>query len=160
SAAFNTDATDLVSNDSNNFCDTLPYDAEVRNDQSCSDVFVHHADPADPLSADRTGDKDLNDTILEGTDASTGLVSELCPATTASVLDGAAVFLRPEKAGSAPLLPTCPFGALQSDQSVDLNDDGDGRDEVVHLWRGSGSVENLHCAARSVALSHSYVAAL
>lgn len=142
--AFNSDAGDLVGGDTN----------------GVSDVFVHRPDPADPLGADLSGDGDLSDTLIEVTDAGTGAVTTLCPGNAASVAAGRVVFLRPEAAGPTPSLGNCPGGSLLPDGLPDLNGDGDSDDEVVHLWQGTGAVENLHCAAIAVAISATHVAAL
>ena len=147
--AFASAATNLVSGDSNGF----------------ADVFVRGIDHTDTAS-DLTGDGDLDDTVLEALNANTSSVTELCPADAASIGGGMAAFLRPEPAGPAPALEApsanvagCPLGTNVSG-GISLNDDADHDDDVVHLWRGSGSVENLHCAATGVSLSSSVVAAL
>jgi Tol biopolymer transport system component len=113
-------------------------------------AFVRGPDSID-LSADLTGDGDLNDTVLRVFDtdpASTGPVT-LGPADATSVFAGYAAFLRPEVAGAA----GHPTG-------VDLNDDGDTTDDVVHLWPGSGSALDLERAATAIALSDRWLAAL
>lgn len=158
--AFSTDADDLVDGDSNAYCDDDPTDGIVRADANCSDVFVHRPDPADPFGGGLTGNGRLAATVLEVVDADVGALTTLCPAGAVSVAAGRAAFLRPERAGSTPALPHCP-GGVAVGQHVDLNGDGDGDDEVVHLWAGVGSaVANLGCAARAVWLSESHVAAL
>jgi len=139
--AFASFATDLVAGDSNG----MP------------DVFVRA--PA-AGSGDLSGDGDAGDVLLRALDTSTGppsAVIDLCPATSASVADGRAAFLRPEDAGPAPALAQCPTATLVGGRP-DLNGDGDGDDSVVHLWNGS-SIDNLALAADDVVLSDSWIAA-
>jgi cysteine-rich repeat protein len=129
---------------------------------SRQDVVAQRPDPA---IADRSGDGDVSDTILDVLDAGAtspgglGALTSLCPATAVSVADGAAAFLRPEAAGPTPKLPLCPSGSL-IDGAPDLNGDGDTEDEVVHLWPGSGPVRNLRRAAREIALTDRLLAAI
>ena len=122
------------------------------------DVFVRGAVAG---AGDLTGDGLAAATLLRVLDTSTGPPSpviDLCPADAAAVADGRAAFLRPEAAGVTPLLPDCPSGPLVLG-APDLNGDGDARDAVVHLWDGS-AVQNLGRAARTVALSDAWLAAL
>jgi hypothetical protein len=118
------------------------------------DVFVRGLDPADPLGIDALlfPDGVLHDTVLEVVNAGTGAITTLCPADAVAVAAGAAAFLRPEAPAGGPSTPNCPKGPL--------NDDGDTSDLVVQLWPGSGTAENLHCAATAVALSSTWVGAL
>ncbi|MGH7788941.1 MAG: hypothetical protein ACRERC_18870, partial [Candidatus Binatia bacterium] len=140
--AFESSATNLVAGDTN----------------GQFDIFVRG--PA-AGSGDLSGDGSAGDTILRVLDASVGPpspVSDLCPATRVAVTAGAAAFLRPEAAGPAPALASCPGGPLIGGHP-DLNGDGDATDDVVHLWNG-GLVQNLERAATAVALSATWVAAL
>ena len=123
------------------------YDCE---DVFCPVVAVRGNDPID-LSADLTGDGDLNDTVLRvlDTGASSPAPVTLGPADATAVFGGNAAFLRPEPAGA----PGQPAG-------VDLDADGDTTDRVVHLWPGSGPARNLGRAATAVALSDRWLAAL
>jgi Tol biopolymer transport system component len=126
-----------------------------------SDVFVRGPDPADPLGADVSGDFELDDTVLEVLDASSGGVTTLCPAEQVAVQDGRAAFLRPEspaEESSFNSLPT-PTGAC-FDGSLNGPDDTDVDDTVVQLWTGSGPVQNLGLAASAVAISSTHVAAI
>src|SRR5262249_39318222 len=118
-------------------------------DSNYSNVFVAGADATD-TSADLTGDHDLDDVVLRAFDTSTAQLSTLCPAETVSVAGDAVLFLRPEAAGDA---RGCPAGP-------DLNGDGDTNDNVVHLLRAGGPVQNLGQAASAIALSPSWIAAL
>jgi cysteine-rich repeat protein len=126
------------------------------------DVVVDRPDPA---IADLTGDGDVSDEVLAVLDASAAggagaaSVTTLCPATQVAVAGGMAAFLRPESAGPTPKLPLCPTGPLV-DGAPDLNGDGDATDEVVHLWPGSGAVQNLRRPAKAIALTESVLAAL
>jgi len=119
-----------------------------------ADVFVRGTDPADPLGIDDLlfDDDALDDTVLEAIDATTGAVTTLCPAEAVTVAAGAAAFLRPEAAVGGAATPACPKGSL--------NDDGDTDDDVVQRWSGSGSVENLRCAATAVTMSPTWIGAL
>jgi Tol biopolymer transport system component len=130
--AFSSDCTHFIGGDTNGFWD----------------VYVHGPNTADLLS-DLTGDGDRADNVLEQLDTATATVRPLCPASQVSVVAGAAAFLRPESAGST-INPTCTGGALTG---PDLNGDSDTLDEVVHLAKADGSVENLGIAASLVAMS-------
>lgn len=132
------------------------------------DVLVHAPSPG---SADHSGDGDSNDTLLAILDTSDLPASQvtLCPAGQTSVVGSVTAFLRPEAAGTTPNLAICPQGSATVpcmhspyDSAVCpvLNDDRDVDDEVVHLWRGAGSVENLHCAATRLSLSSTALSAL
>ncbi len=116
------------------------------------DVFVAGAAPTDV--ADLTGDGDANDRLLAAFDVASSTATKLCPASQASVHDGRVAFLRPEDAGVTTALAACPAGGAS------LNGDSDENDDVVHLWRGGGNVEHLHCAATAVALSSEVLAIL
>jgi Tol biopolymer transport system component len=130
--AFQSDASDLVASDLN----------------GVDDVFVRGVDSAD-MSADLFPDGKLDDTVLEVLDASSGVLTTLCPAADVAVADGKAAFLRPEAAvGTA----ACPGGSL--------NGDSDTNDLVVQLWPGSGPVMNLGLAAVAVSMSDAYISAL
>src|SRR5262249_44816979 len=116
------------------------------------DVFVRSTDPADPLGIDTElfADGQLDDTVLEVVNATSGAVTTLCPAEDVSVANGKAAFLRPESStGTA----ACPSGSLNPP-------DGDTSDLVVQLWPGSGSVQNLFCPATAIELSATWVGAL
>jgi hypothetical protein len=123
------------------------------------DYYIYGPDLA---SSDISGDGVADDVVLYSVDATVGppgAVTTLCPADAVSVAAGHVAWLRPENAGTTPSLPLCPTGPLVGN-APDLNGDGDAADSVVHLWRGSGNVENLHCAASAVALSPAFLAAL
>ena len=64
------------------------------------DAFIRGADSADPNGIDATlfPDGELDDTVLEAVDATTGAITTLCPAGAVSVSNGNAAFLRPESA--------------------------------------------------------------
>ncbi len=111
-------------------------------------VFVRQPDPAD-AAADLSGDGLLDDTVLQVLEPGAA-PRTVCPAEQVAVAEGAAAFLRPEQAGAA---TGCPAGP-------DLNGDGDARDLVVHLAPRTGPVANLGLAARAVAMSPAWVAAL
>jgi len=122
------------------------------------DIFVRGAAVG---SGDLTGDGTSSATLLRVIDTGTpppSTVLDLCPADAVAVAAGRAAFLRPEGAGDTPALPGCPTAPLVGG-APDLNGDGDGGDAVVHLWSG-GSAQNLGRAARAVALSSTWVAAL
>ena len=95
------------------------------------DVYVHGPDRTD-LAHDFTGDGSLDDDVLTVIDAATAAQTPLCPATATAIANGAAAFLRPESAGSAPSLPGCPTGPLVGG-NPDLNGDGDASDDVMHF---------------------------
>ena len=141
-----------------NLCDT---DA-VPPDDPCHDVFVRTPDYAFAAAADRSGDDDFDDTILEVLDAGpvAPVRTPLCPAGETAVAAGNAAFLRPEASGNttAGELSSCPTGTALSG-GVDLNGDADATDQVVHLWTGGGA-QNLGLAATAVALSATHVAAI
>jgi Tol biopolymer transport system component len=122
------------------------------------DTFVRQVNPASAGAYDLSGDADADDILLQRIDTTVGSpsIATLCPAGAVAIAAGRATFLRPERAGVA---TGCPSGPLV-DGRPRLNADGDVRDEVVHLWRGVGGSENLHCAARDVAMSATLVAAL
>lgn len=144
--------------DTNNFCDN---NVDTVYDENCQDIFVRSITPATAASNDRSGDGDANDTILESLDVTNGMVSSLCPATLAAVADGRVAFLRPEASGatSPANLPLC-LNGMAATGGTDLNGDGDTGDLVVHLWSGSGTVDNLGLAGTAVALSATHVAAI
>jgi Tol biopolymer transport system component len=157
--AFVTPASDLIgAGNDTNLCDVdnmPPLDP-------CPDVFVRTRDYSQSASADRSGDADFNDTILEVLDTTPAspVRTALCPAGETAVAGGRAAFLRPEASGrtTAAALPNCPVGTAVAG-GVDLDGDGDAADQVVHLWTG-GSVQNLGLAAAAVALSSAHVAAI
>jgi len=136
--AFNSDATNLVAGDTNDYFD----------------VFVRGLDPTDPLGIDALlfADGQLDDTVLEVLDTSVPSPTPitLCPAEDVAVANGNAAFLRPESAVGT---TACPGGSLNQP-------DGDTDDLVVQFWPGSGSVQNLQCPATAVALSSAYLAVL
>jgi len=137
--AFESQATNLVDGDAN----------------ATSDVFVRGPDPQD-AAADRTGDGDLDDTVLRILDPSAGppaTIIDLCPAQDVAVAGGNAAFLRPERAGPA---VGCPAPGLTGS----LNGDLDAVDDVVHLSMGGAAPVNLGVAASAVGLSDSWIAAL
>lgn len=141
SIAFDSIATNLVAGDAN----------------GDSDVFVRGPIPG---VGDRTGDGDALDSILHVLDIAAGETTPipLCPATVAAVTGGNVAFLRPEDGGRAFDLAFCPPPEATSG-IVDLNEDGDDHDAVVHVWTG-GVARNLSKAATAVALSASWIAAL
>jgi Tol biopolymer transport system component len=117
------------------------------------DVFVRGPDLSD--CPDLTGDCDWDDTLLQVVDTTPGEDDShhplpLCQAQQVQVANGIAAFLRPEAAGEA---VGCPPGPS-------FNGDADATDHVVHLWRPSDGVSNLHCAASAIALSDDWLAAL
>ncbi len=161
--SFSGTAGDLVSDPKTNYsCDDDWFEVPpvYNTDKACNDVYAYQPDPADPQGADLTGDGDLSATVLEAIDGTTGAATTLCPSSAASVTGGMVAFLRPESAGQTPALANCPTGAATVSGKPDLNGDGDATDEVVHLWRGTGAVENLHCAATDVVLSPTRIVAL
>ncbi|MBI3784003.1 MAG: hypothetical protein HY270_11440, partial [Deltaproteobacteria bacterium] len=134
----------------------------ITDGNGVDDIYIHGLNPTPtPPAADLTGDSDVKDTVLGVLDAMQPNPTpiSLCPADQTAVDSGAAAFLRPESAGSAPSLSGCPAGTVVSG-GVSLNGDSDATDEVVHYWPGSGSVQNLQCAATDVALSSTQLAAL
>lgn len=155
--------------------ESAPYEAVPGRDRICADfdrsvpcgdLFVRGGPFAgvNPGAADLSGDGHADDVILSAMDVggatSVPAFIPLCPATHVSTAAGRAVFLRPESSGPAPLpAGICPVGE-PADGGSDLNHDGDALDEVVHLWRGEGSVENLELAAVDVASSEEWIAAL
>ena len=118
-------------------------------------VYVAGADPTDTLQ-DRSGDGDLNDTLLATFSMTTGSLTTLCPAEQVEVAEGYVAFLRPEQAGSA---AGCPSGAIPTAPN-DLNADGDEKDLVVHLQQPGGPIENLARSAGSLDVSERAIAAL
>ena len=141
--SFSSTATNLVMGDTN----------------GVQDVFVRGPDTTD-LSADVTGNGLMSEIVLVAVNGTTGAVTPLCPAEHTAVAAGSAAFLRPEFAGNTPSIAVCPNGTeAVPGGGADLNADSDENDEVVHLWTGSGAVQNYRCAATSVALSSQWVAA-
>ena len=142
---FTSSATNLVASDTN----------------TVSDVFVRTLSPSALAAADRTGDGDGDDTVLEVLDTANSARSPLCPAGQASVAGGKVAFLRPEASGETTVakLPLCPLGTPVTG-GVDLNGDNDSSDLIVHLWTGSGDVLNLGQAATAVAMSDTTIAAI
>lgn len=121
-----------------------------------SDIAVEAPRTAE---GDLTGDGDARDTVLAVLDVDSGASTDLCPATLARTAAGRVAFLRPEDAGPTPALPHCPDGVVVGGLP-DLNGDGDASDRVVHFWSGTGPVTNLGLAARDLALSEHWIAAL
>ena len=107
-------------------------------------------DPLRPLCGptcqcnDASQDGTLDQTLLQVVDATTGVPTPLCPATSVSVAGGMAAFLRPEAAGDA---PGCPSVGSSLNSA-----DSDTTDTVVHLWRGPGQLENLDRGATVVSM--------
>lgn len=102
------------------------------------------------FSADLNSDGDIDDAVLAVADARLAApipITLVAAADRVAVHAGHAAFLRPESADGA---------------GVVLNSDGDALDQVVHLWRNRqvGAPVNLGRAAKQVALSSQYVAAL
>jgi len=149
--AFQSTAANFVAGDANTLCDN---DLDGVFDENCADVFVAAPD-ATAAGLDRTGDGDLDDTVLAVLDTrrpADGL-RPLGPAVAVAVTAGRAAWLMPE----ASLDP------LERPMGTDLNGDGDRADSVVHLSGGGAdvsAVRNLGRAARAVALSRQWVAAL
>src|SRR5262249_54657828 len=85
-------------------------------------------------------------------DIGSATMTTLCPAEEVAVTGGKAAYLRPEAPSGGNPTPNCPKGPL--------NGDGDTSDLVVQLWPGSGTTQNLQCAATAVALSPTWVGAL
>ena len=117
-----------------------------------ADAFVRGLDPADPLGIDTLlfQNGQLDDTVLEVADATSGAITTLCPAEDVAIAAGNAAFLRPESPTGT---PACPGGSLDAP-------DTDTNDLVVQLWPGAGGVQNLFCPATAVALSPTWVGAL
>jgi Tol biopolymer transport system component len=151
--AWETPATNVVPGD-NEMCDPSGTGAIP-----CPDVFLRILRQTTPGAGDLTGDGDFADTVLMTLDANgmTGptQTTQLCPADQVAVADGKAAFLRPEASGPA---TNCPSGTAVG-SGVDLNNDGDANDEVVHFWDGN-TVQNLGRAATVVKLSSTHIAAL
>jgi len=140
--AFESTASNLVPNDHNDMCDNTGDGVAHDN---CSDVFVAGPDRNDP-AADFNSDGDASDTLLEVFDTrqAGAAMSVIAPAGQVAIVGERAAFLSPEQ-----------------DSETDLNGDGDTKDSVVQLYTGrDGRVINLQRAARSVALSERWVAAL
>src|SRR5262249_42866060 len=103
--AFQSDATNL---------------ADTADTNGATDVFVRGTDPADVGNKDITGDGTVNDTVLEMLDASTGVVTPLCPAEQFVAAGGSAAFLRPF-GGATPNLPACPaLSAGEGNNTIQL----------------------------------------
>jgi len=109
------------------------------------DVYVAGPDPAD-IGADRTGDGDLDDSVLAVLDATsqTPQVVALGAATRASIASGSVAFLRPEQ---------------PSDVSS-CNADGDLDDACAYLSVGGAPPSGLNREASEVALTPELVAVL
>jgi hypothetical protein len=163
--AFTSNATTLLGpgNDTNNIGDLFMRATGV--DSQCGDLGADPGEDCDPPGSptcpggtlcdvtcrcnDLTQDGDVDDTVLRVIDATaTPPVTpvSLCPAETAAVGGGTAVFLRPEAAGEA---AGCPDGPTVVN---DLNDDGDTTDTVVHLSTLGGAAQNFALGATAVAL--------
>jgi hypothetical protein len=111
-------------------------------------VQVSGPDPND-AAADVSGDGDLEDTVLQVLDTGSGDTRTIGPAEAVALAGTTVAFLRPESAGA----PGQPSG-------IDLNGDGDDRDQVVHVSVDGGPPANLARAATVVAVSDGLVAAL
>ena len=126
------------------------------------DVFVRTPAYSAAVGADRSGDDDFSDTILEVLDTTspTATRTPLCPAGQVAVSGSNAAFLRPEVSGRTTMakLLLCPTGEDVAG-GVDLDGDHVARDSVVHLWNGT-TVTNFRLAASAVALSTTHVAAI
>lgn len=136
---FESDATNLIGagNDNN----------------GTTDVFVRGPALADPFGIDTLlfPDGQLDDTVLEMFDATSGTMTTLCPAGDVAVANGNAAFLRPESATGT---PQCPGGSLNDDVDADVTD------EVVQLSIAGATPMNLKRAATAVGLSNELLAAL
>lgn len=111
-------------------------------------AYVRGLDPTHAAS-DLNGDGDRTDTPLAVFDSGTSALTPLCPATEVSVAGGRAAYLRPETvAGTAP----CAGGSL--------NGDADTSDQVVQIWTGGATSDNLECPASEVSLSDTWLAVL
>ena len=97
-------------------------------------------------------DGKLDAIVLEAVDATTAAATTLCPAGDVAVAAGNGGVPAAGGARLAPATPACPKGSL--------NADADTSDEIVQLWPGTGSVQNLHCAASAMAMSPTWVGAL
>lgn len=115
------------------------------------EIYVRGPDLSD-TSADRTGDGDVEDFVLEVMNTANGAVSVLGPAGSASVAEGAVAFLRPESSGARPL---CVPASV-----CDGNGDGDADDEVAVLWASNSGLVELGVAATAVSLSEETLAVL
>jgi Tol biopolymer transport system component/predicted flap endonuclease-1-like 5' DNA nuclease len=115
------------------------------------EIYVRGPDLSD-TSADRNGDGDVEDLVLEVMNTANGAVTVLGPAGAASVANGAVAFLRPESSGSRPL---CVPASI-----CDGNGDGDADDEVAVLWTPSRGFVELGVAATAVSLSEETLAVL
>jgi len=137
--AFSSNASNLVSGDTN----------------GTTDVFVHGALGGFEGPPDRSGDGDLDDTVLRVAHDSSGgfgMVDDICPADEAVAAGSLVAFLRPEAAGPS-------VTGYCWEPSADRNGDGDTQDHVVELYDGA-SVKNLRCAATDLALSTTRLAVL
>jgi hypothetical protein len=122
----------------------------VTDTNGLADTFVRRIDPTN-CASDLTGNCNLADDVLEVMDGG-GVITTLCPADQAAVAGGMVAFLRPESAGDAGAPANCPAGAA-APSGVDLNGDGDGSDEVVHVWASPMTQPtNLGVAATQVAV--------
>lgn len=120
------------------------------------DVFVRAVDATEAAS-DRSGDGDLDDTVLESLNANSEAVLTMCPAGTVPVAAATVAFLRPEAAGTTPNLPGCPAGPVVG-SAPDLNGNGDTDGTVVHVHAATGGARaNTVAAADSVQVCGSAV---
>lgn len=143
--AFESSASALIEDDTNDLCDN---DFDGRAEENCQDVFIAHGDPL--AGGDLDGDGDVDDTVLHVLDLNDPGAEPvpIAPARAVALAGGCAAFLAPEKEVGA---------------GTDLNGDGDTDDHVVQLYchgTGSGRVQNLGLAAVSVGLSRQVIAAI
>jgi len=119
-----------------------------------SDVFANAVDVSDPLGvdADFWADGWLAQTVLRVFDADApGPPLTLCPADQVEVVDGKAVFLRPESYEYG--TDDCPGGDLDDTPA-------DGAQYVVAHWDGVNGTTNLRLAATKLAVSSRWIAAI
>ena len=141
--AFQSNASNLVTGDTNDVCDE---DLDGIASENCSDIFLSEPDPA---SGDLNGDGDVDDTVLRVLDTrqadDEGSTQQLSPADAVEVAAGRAIYLVHEA--------SLPAGS-------DRNDDGDSLDHVAHLFSRQHGEQNLQLAVTHAVLSATTIAML
>jgi Tol biopolymer transport system component len=143
---FQSRASNLVPGDTNIECAPSPDGGPYEN---CSDVFIVRPDPASVGVADLNGDGDIEDTVLQVFDVSSGGVTTVAPAEQVAVAGDIAAFLTPDPNGPNAKVPAGPNGG-----------DGDAVDLHLYLSRRGGPPQDLQRTARAIALSEEWLAAL